>query len=245
MSALSLSLIRLPKRGQRKWLWLLLASLLVAVFAGGLLWLQSPQGISLAKYPLPKNQAGWTKLQPQTPTTNVATSPKASPPPAPPAIEKETPSPTLKAGQVAVVFSSKQPTYRNTTVARTMAQPSAAPAEKLKFAVEALLKGPNPTEQAKGALTEIPSKTRLLSIEDTEQGLLLNLSEEFLSNEGAHSMQRRLEQLAKTVQAVESERPVYLRINHQPLKVLGNDGLEVDGPLNQASLQQGEPPVKP
>jgi spore germination protein GerM len=146
---------------------------------------------------------------------------------------------------VAVVFSNKQPNYRNTTVARTMTQPSAAPAEKLKFAVEALLKGPNATEQANGALTEIPAKTKLLSIEDTDQGLLLNLSDDFLSNEGAHSMQRRLEQLAKTVQAVESERPVYLRINHQPLKVLGNDGLEVDGPLNQAALQQGESPVKP
>ena len=82
----------------------------------------------------------------------------------------------------------------------------------LQNALTELMKGSKREERLQGAYTEIPQGTKLLSLKDDGDKIALNLSKEFEGGGGAQSIQARLLQLVKTVNAYAENKPVYLYI---------------------------------
>lgn len=141
--------------------------------------------------------------------------------------------PQTRPGEVAVYFNQTQQPTTPKVVTRKLAVPTASTVEQLQFALKELLEGPSAKEKQTGLLTEIPPGTRLLGIREVGQAIHVNLSSEFASGGGAHSMQQRVDELAKTIRSLERKRPIYLEIEGKPIQTLGGDGLEVQEPINQ------------
>lgn len=106
---------------------------------------------------------------------------------------------------------------------------------KLEFALTNLLKGPSAKEKSKGVYTEIPSGTKLLSIEELPSKTIINLNSNFETGGGTDSLYKRLYQLIKTVNK-NSDTPVYFQINGKQVDMIGGEGLMLNQPLNERSL---------
>jgi spore germination protein GerM len=102
---------------------------------------------------------------------------------------------------------------------------------KITTAITELLKGPSEREQKKGLYSEIPVKTKLLGIKETEGQIELNLSRDFESGGGSNSMILRLDQLTNTTLKAAPEKPVYLKLDGKIVKNIGGEGLYVPQPL--------------
>lgn len=151
------------------------------------------------------------------------------------------PCPTASAAQadddVCVFFSVAQSGSEHLTqMTRAESQPHNAHTtnqQRLEQAVLTLLAGPSAAEKARGAVSEIPSDTRLLGIRENRQGgYTINLSQAFVEGGGANSVMNRIGQLAQTVKHVEGKKPIYLNIEGERLKAVGGEGLEVSQPIN-------------
>jgi Sporulation and spore germination len=204
---------------------LLVLGLLAACVGGGLWW-NATQGPG-SKWVVLKH---W--LQPSTQTLHLP--PETPLAPAHPEVEGAVVLP--KGDEVAVYFSNTQPTIKSKAVIRQLPDADATSVERLRFAVESLLQGPQTQERQAGAISEIPSGTKLLGVTENGPAITINLSPEFASGDGATSVQRRVDELAKTIRAIEMGRPVYLAIQGKPLKTLSTDGLELEGPINQTPM---------
>ena len=99
------------------------------------------------------------------------------------------------------------------------------------------MKGSKREERLQGAYTEIPQGTKLLSLKDDGDKIALNLSKEFEGGGGAQSIQARLLQLVKTVNAYAENKPVYLYIEGKKIEYLGGEGIYVEQPLNEETLK--------
>lgn len=110
---------------------------------------------------------------------------------------------------------------------------------KLKYSIENLLKGPNIAEQKKGIYSEIPQGTRLLSIEETPNKIVINLSGDFEQGGGTDGLYKRLYQLIKTANK-NTVLDVYLNINGKQADVIGGEGIMLNQPLNNKSLDEQE-----
>lgn len=108
--------------------------------------------------------------------------------------------------------------------------------EKLQFAIKELLKGPDFKEKSQGYSSEIPKGTRLLSIKDEGSLIIIDVSDEFQYGGGTESQYTRLTQLIKTVVAQKAEKPVYLYINGQKAEAIGGEGIIINQPLGENSL---------
>lgn len=108
---------------------------------------------------------------------------------------------------------------------------------KLKFAITTLLKGPNAKEKSKGVYSEIPSNTKLISIEEYTDRVIINLSSDFENGGGTDSVYKRAYQLIKTANK-NTTSPVYLNINGKQVDVLGGEGIMLNQPLNNKSLDE-------
>lgn len=104
--------------------------------------------------------------------------------------------------------------------------------DKLASAVEDLLRGPTPEEEAQGIASEIPKGTILLGVRPLDDDFEIDLSKRFSSGGGGASMEARIEQLKRTVSAVVGERKVYLNIEGKRLFAAAGEGLEVTQPIN-------------
>lgn len=111
-----------------------------------------------------------------------------------------------------------------------------APVNSLKAALDELMKGSKREDRLQGAYTEIPQGTKLLSLKDDGDKIALNLSKEFEGGGGAQSIQARLLQLIKTVNAYAENKPVYLYIEGKKTEYLGGEGIYVEQPLNEETL---------
>jgi len=103
------------------------------------------------------------------------------------------------------------------------------------FAVKELVAGPTKWEKSKGLSSEIPTDTRILSIREGSNNILIDLSSNFESGGGAESTYIRVHQLIKTSQA-NTKQPVYLYINGKQADVIGGEGIMIKQPLNERSL---------
>lgn len=108
---------------------------------------------------------------------------------------------------------------------------------KLKFSIENLLKGPTEEEKAKGIYSEIPQNTKLISLEETPNKIIINLSGDFEQGGGTDGLYKRLYQLIKTSNK-NTAIDVYLYINGKQANVIGGEGIMLNQPLNSKSLDE-------
>jgi len=112
-------------------------------------------------------------------------------------------------------------------------------ASKVDVAIAELLKGPAKEEKAIGYFTEIPEKTALIKIEETPERVTINLTKDFGIGGGSSSIILRMEQLVYTVLDSAGEKPVYLEIEGEQVKVLGGEGIIIPQPLSR-NLNRGQ-----
>ena len=106
---------------------------------------------------------------------------------------------------------------------------------KIKFAIQALIAGPKPDEKAKGVYSEIPAGTRLISINESADKVIINLSGDFENGGGTDSLYKRIYQIIKTAKQ-NTTKPVYLYIEGEKADVIGGEGIMITQPLNDNSL---------
>jgi spore germination protein GerM len=103
---------------------------------------------------------------------------------------------------------------------------------RIKWAVEKLCEGPSPEEAEKGFMNELPTGTTVKKVTAQGDDIYIEMSPEFAESGGANSIQQRVSQLQKTIQAVPGlKNPVHLMIDGKVVTTLGGEGLEVDDPL--------------
>ena len=102
----------------------------------------------------------------------------------------------------------------------------------LNFALYELLKGPLFIERKRGYFTEIPVKTKLLGIKESQNKTIINLSKDFESGGGSTSMEMRLKQLKYTAISSVKNRALYLDIEGKKVEYIGGEGVEVPQPLS-------------
>ncbi|MBF2073024.1 MAG: GerMN domain-containing protein [Synechococcales cyanobacterium C42_A2020_086] len=107
----------------------------------------------------------------------------------------------------------------------------------LKTAFEEMLKGAPAGELA----STIPEGTQLRSIAVKEDGVHVDLSQEFTSGGGSASMMGRVGQVIYTATTLEPNAPVWLSVEGEPLEVLGGEGLLIDQPMTRQSFDQNFP----
>lgn len=103
------------------------------------------------------------------------------------------------------------------------------------YAISELIKAPSDWEKNKGLSSEIPSDTKILSVREDDNNILIDLSPAFESGGGAESTEIRIRQLIKTSLA-NTKLPVYLYINGKQANVIGGEGIMLKQPLTERSL---------
>lgn len=106
---------------------------------------------------------------------------------------------------------------------------------KIKFAIRSLITGPKMDEQSKGVYSEIPAGTKILSIQETPDKVIINLNSAFENGGGTESLYKRLYQLIKTAKR-NTSKPVYLYIEGNKAEVIGGEGIMLTQPLSDNSL---------
>lgn len=107
---------------------------------------------------------------------------------------------------------------------------------KMKFAIKSLVAGPTSTEKAKGVYSEIPSGTNVISVTEQPDRVIINLNSAFEGGGGTDSTYKRIYQLIKTAKR-NTTKPVYLYIEGQKADVIGGEGIMINQPLNENSLE--------
>lgn len=107
---------------------------------------------------------------------------------------------------------------------------------KIKFAIKSLVAGPTSTEKAKGVYSEIPSGTRVISVTEQPDRVIVNLNSAFEGGGGTDGTYKRIYQLIKTAKR-NTTKPVYLYIEGQKADVIGGEGIMINQPLNENSLE--------
>ncbi|MEM8640439.1 MAG: GerMN domain-containing protein [Cyanobacteria bacterium P01_G01_bin.54] len=116
------------------------------------------------------------------------------------------------------------------SIPATEAAKSTAAADQLQNALETLLAGPD-TEDDRS--TTIPPETALRQIEIKPDGVHVDLSDEFTSGGGSLSMTARVAQVLYTATSANPEGSMWLKVEGEPLKVLGGEGIILEQPLTR------------
>ena len=106
---------------------------------------------------------------------------------------------------------------------------------KIRFAVNALVRGPKPDEKLRGVYTEVPMDAKVINITEQSDKVIVNLNSAFVTGGGTESLYKRLYQLIKTAK-LNSNLPVYLYIDGQRADVVGGEGIMLSQPLSNSSL---------
>ena len=104
----------------------------------------------------------------------------------------------------------------------------------LKTALETLLAEP-PTDAA--YTTAIPPGTKLLDLSTKDSGTHINLSQEFASGGGSASMSSRLAQIIYTVSNSSDREPIWISVEGEPLRNLGEEGIVVSQPMTKKDFK--------
>ncbi|AFY38896.1 Lipoprotein LpqB, GerMN domain protein [[Leptolyngbya] sp. PCC 7376] len=84
----------------------------------------------------------------------------------------------------------------------------------------------------------LPENTKVISHTIQDDGIVINLSEEFTLGGGSASMIGRLGQVLYTATSIEPDAAVWFQIEGQPLELLGGEGLVVEQPMTRAIFEQ-------
>lgn len=109
---------------------------------------------------------------------------------------------------------------------------------QISYAIKTLINGPQAAEKKNGIYSEIPSTTKLLNIQELSDKVIVDLSNDFQYGGGADSLYSRIKQLIKTSLANSRNKPVYLYIEGQQANVIGGEGVMINQPLNENSLDE-------
>ena len=106
-----------------------------------------------------------------------------------------------------------------------------------KFAIKELISAPTRWEKSKGYTSEIPNGTKIISIRESSDSIMIDLTPEFESGGGAESTYTRIKQIIKTANS-NSTIPTYLYINGKQANVIGGEGIMIKQPLNERSFDE-------
>ena len=106
-----------------------------------------------------------------------------------------------------------------------------------EYAIKELITAPSKWEKSKGFTSEIPQGTKVLSVRESANSIMIDLSSNFESGGGAESTYMRVKQIIKTANA-NSSIPTYLYINGKQANVIGGEGIMIKQPLNERSFDE-------
>lgn len=106
-----------------------------------------------------------------------------------------------------------------------------------EYAIKELVNAPTKFEKSKGLTSEIPQGTKILSIRESSNSIMIDLSKNFESGGGAESTYMRVKQIIKTANA-NTSLPVYLYINGKQANVIGGEGIMIKQPLTERSFDE-------
>ncbi len=108
---------------------------------------------------------------------------------------------------------------------------------KLEYAINELLKGPNIIEKSTGAYSEIPKTTKLLGIKQTGNKIIIDFSSDFQYGGGTDSIYSRMMQLIKTALINTENKKIYLYLDGKQVNFIGGEGVMITQPLTEKSLE--------
>ena len=121
-------------------------------------------------------------------------------------------------------------------VSKTLSFPTSVTVDKiLESAFSQLLAGPS---KSADYTTTIPEGTKLLALAATEEGVKVDLSQEFISGGGSASMTSRLAQVIYTATSLDSDSQVWISVEGEPLEILGGEGITVSQPMTRSEFQE-------
>lgn len=105
------------------------------------------------------------------------------------------------------------------------------------FAIRELVNAPSKWEKSKGFTSEIPQGTKIISIRESAESIMIDLTSNFETGGGAESTYTRIHQIIKTANANTSI-PTYLYINGRQANVIGGEGIMIKQPLSERSFDE-------
>lgn len=166
------------------------------------------------------------------PSTAPATSAPATSQPVQPSRQQNTTSPAKKMIQVYWLKdtgSELKLAANQVTVNSSAGKPN----DILESAFNGLLAGPTNPD----VTTTIPKGTKLQSVAVRNDGVHVDLSQEFTTGGGSASMIGRVAQVLYTATSLEPGAKVWISVEGQPLEVLGGEGIELDQPLTRQDFK--------
>ncbi|MBE9168108.1 GerMN domain-containing protein [Pleurocapsales cyanobacterium LEGE 06147] len=109
----------------------------------------------------------------------------------------------------------------------------AQPEQMIEVAFENLLSKP----EERAGTTAIPPGTKLLDLQVDNEGVHVNLSQEFTAGGGSASMTGRLAQVIYTATSLNSQDKVWINVEGKPLEYLGGEGLEIRQPMTRQDFE--------
>lgn len=106
-----------------------------------------------------------------------------------------------------------------------------------KYAIKELVSAPSKWEKSKGFTSEIPHGTKIISVRESANSVMIDLTSNFEAGGGAESTYMRVKQIIKTANANTSI-PTYLYINGRQANVIGGEGIMIKQPLNERSFDE-------
>ncbi|MDQ3218213.1 MAG: GerMN domain-containing protein [Actinomycetota bacterium] len=113
--------------------------------------------------------------------------------------------------------------------------------QKAVFWLQALFEGPTSADQEVGAISAVPSGTKLLGVRRAGSVLNVDVSSEFESGGGSLSIQLRVAQVIYTGTQFEGIDAVRILIEGEKVEAIGGEGLIVAEPLIRRDFQNVAP----
>ena len=191
-------------------------------------------GITVAILALGGGTAWWAKysLEQAERSQNSRSSP-VNPPVNPPVVKQPPPPPVTEQKQVEICWLNPTENKIELVTKTLTVQKSVQADQLLKMALENLLAG----TESEAYTTTIPTGTKLVDLNVDQEGIHVNLSEQFTSGGGSASMTGRLAQVLYTATSLDPEGKVWLEVEGQPLTTLGEEGLIINQPMTRTDFQ--------
>lgn len=109
---------------------------------------------------------------------------------------------------------------------------------KLTYAIQSLISGPNAAEKEQGVFSEVPKNVKLLGVVESESKIIIDISGNVQTGGGADSIYSRMKQIIKTALNNSPKKPIYLYIDGKQAEVLGGEGIMITQPLSENSLDE-------